>query len=142
MSYTVDELNTAIEEDTEERWEGNWYGFYDRAENTHEYVKVPEGTKGAHSFDGGKTFEKYLPKAEPGVEIPGLGRAHLVEDHGGGEGSGEERWFVFAVTDAGGNVRHFRRNGYYASFVGSNFDGPTEEVRSVEKLVSVWEAFK
>lgn len=71
------------------------------------------------------------------VDIPGIGQATLLEDHGGGEGSGEERWFVFKVVDKDGE-RIFRRNGAYYSFVGSEFDGPTDEVKAEQKLFTVW----
>ncbi|WP_099021225.1 hypothetical protein [Mycolicibacterium palauense] len=73
-----------------------------------------------------------------GVGVPGIGTAKVLESKGGGEGSGEERWFVFSVENADG-TRIFKRHGWYASFVGSSFDGPTVEVKPVQKTITVWE---
>lgn len=140
MSYTIEQLDTAVEEGVDagdDSWAG-WHELLDGLETTSQWVVVPEGTPNAHRFSGG-IWKSLVPLEVPGVAIPGIGQAVLVEDHGGSEGSGEERWFVFEVTDPEGNKRIFRRDGYYASFDGSYFDGPTEEVKPVEKLVTVWE---
>lgn len=74
-----------------------------------------------------------------GEQVEGVGLVHLVEDFGGGEGSGETRYLVFSVTDDQGSVRFFKKNGYYASYDGSSFDGSFDEVVPVEKVVTVYE---
>lgn len=55
-----------------------------------------------------------------GVVIPDFGIAHLVEQYGG-EGQGEQYWFVFKlVTDP--HERYFKVDGYYASYDGGYYD--------------------
>lgn len=71
------------------------------------------------------------------LDLPSIGQARYV-DNFGGEGEGDQYWFVFSVTDADGETRFFRRDGYYASFYGGYYDGPTEEVEQVEKTIKVW----
>lgn len=123
MSYTIRELNEAVTE-------GFRYSYLNTRQELVEY-----------DVSGwGELVEALFWTDSANVELDGIGTITGIEDHGGGEGSGEERWFVFKVTDSAGEERVFRRNGYYASFYGSDFDGPTEEVYPVQKTVTVWEA--
>ena len=67
----------------------------------------------------------------------------LVESFGG-EGEGERRWLVFKVTPKNGVVddaapRYFKKEGYYSSWDGSDWDGAFTEVRPVEKYVTAYE---
>ena len=71
-------------------------------------------------------------------EIPGLGTVKHVDSHGGHEGAGEEMWVVFSVTD-GDVSRIFRKDGYYASWDGSDWDGDFREVKPKLKTITVWE---
>jgi len=57
----------------------------------------------------------------------------------GGEGHGEDIYMVFKTTDADGNVQYWRKDGYYASYDGSNWDGDFREVRPVERVVTYYE---
>lgn len=65
-----------------------------------------------------------------GVDVPGVGLVRCVEDFGG-EGQGDNRWIVL---EANGHL--YRKDGYYASFEGSTWDGDFYEVEkvSVEKF--------
>ena len=56
---------------------------------------------------------------------------------GGGEGSGEEMYLVLKTTD-GESVQYFRKDGYYASFDGSNWDGAFYEVTPTQKTITVY----
>ncbi|OHU63988.1 hypothetical protein [Mycobacteroides chelonae] len=111
MSYTIKELNKAIE-DEENEWSGEWFEFGDQIEY-----------------------------GDSGVVIPGIGRATLVEQYGGA-GKGEDLWMIFKVTSLDGTERHFRRSGYWASFVGGDYDGPTRELKATQKLMTVYEEIK
>lgn len=55
------------------------------------------------------------------------GKTKLEEDHGGGEGDGEERWVVFSV-----NGQYFEVVGYYQSWEGTEWDDLT--IREVEPV--------
>jgi hypothetical protein len=72
------------------------------------------------------------------ISIENLGRVFGIEKYGG-EGQGEQYWFIFKVEGEDGTVRHFKRDGWYASFNGGCYDGPTIEVKPAEKLVTVYE---
>jgi hypothetical protein len=52
----------------------------------------------------------------------------------GGEGQGEKRWVVVKIGD-----QLFKKDGYYASHYGTDWDGPFREVNQVEKTVTVYE---
>ncbi|WPH57741.1 hypothetical protein [Mycobacterium phage WXIN] len=138
MSYTIAALDEAIEnEDTP--WEGDWGEFEEAADADYEYREVPANTEGAfeerYGANAGKWFKRFDKKR--GVSLDGIGYAELI-DQFGGEGKGDDYWFVIKVTDEAGEERFFRRNGYYASFHGSDLDGPTDEVKQQEKVITVW----
>ncbi len=70
--------------------------------------------------------------------LDGIGHVSVEQDHGGGEGDGEERWVVIRVENSEG-TRYFRIDGYYMSYDGSHFDGELREVSVVERLVKFYE---
>lgn len=57
---------------------------------------------------------------------------HVIQE--GGEGQGDEIWFVFRV-----GTQLFRKEGYYASHYGSDWDGELYEVVEKQKTVTVYE---
>lgn len=118
--YTIKELDAAIENE-ETPWEGSWYEFEDAASSSRQWVD-----------------DEWIDQGFRGVDIPGIGRAELLEQYGG-EGQGDDLWQVFKVTDPEGNERIFRRTGWYASYSGGDYDGPTEAVKGVEKVITVWQ---
>lgn len=59
---------------------------------------------------------------------------HVAED--GGEGQGDHIEFVFEVVDTG---QLFKKEGYYASHYGTDWDGPFREVHAVERMVTFYE---
>ena len=61
-----------------------------------------------------------------------------IETHGGGEGSGEEYWMVFAVQVGGNNIAYFKWSGYYASYDGGYLTD-LYEVIPVEKTITVFD---
>jgi pullulanase/glycogen debranching enzyme len=68
--------------------------------------------------------------------------AHFVDGETGGEGSAEYIWQVWSVKDAEGNVQYFKKEGYYMSYDGSNWDGTLFEVEPYEKTVTDWRTKK
>ncbi|MFE5290148.1 hypothetical protein ACFRAQ_34715 [Nocardia sp. NPDC056611] len=73
------------------------------------------------------------------LKLPGIGVIDDLAASHGGEGQGDEYWLVFAVKDDAGQTRMFQRDGWYASFDGGHYDGPTFEVHPVQKVVTVYE---
>lgn len=71
------------------------------------------------------------------LEIAGLGTVSHIESFGG-EGQGDQYWMVFKITD-GDVSRTFKRDGWYASYDGGYLEGPTTEVKAVQKTITVWE---
>lgn len=84
-------------------------------------------------------WDQWEEVGSEGERVDGLGLVHLIEDFGGGEGSGETRYLVFSVTSEDGSERFFKKNGYYASHDGSYFDGSFDEVVPVRKTITVYE---
>lgn len=76
---------------------------------------------------------------EPALVL-GVGLVETVDDHGGGEGNGDETWVVVQVTDVEtGDVTYYRKNGYYSSFDGTDWDGSFTEVTPSERTITVYE---
>lgn len=73
--------------------------------------------------------------------INGLGDVTLVQRVGGNEGGGDTVSLVFRVQAIDGfqGVRYFEKSGFYASYEGTEYDGPLIEVRPVQKTVTVFE---
>lgn len=69
-------------------------------------------------------------------EIPS-GTVTSVEDFGGGEGEGSERYIVFKVGD-----QFFQYNGYYSSWDGTEWDGELYEVEPYEVSVTKYRVKK
>lgn len=65
--------------------------------------------------------------------VEGLGRGEYVDSYGG-EGQGDERWVVIRFGD-----RYFRKDGYYASYDGTTWDGDFREVKPTQKTITVYE---
>lgn len=58
---------------------------------------------------------------------------------GGPTGYDYEVWFVIKVTSLDGTERFFKKNGYYNSYEGHNWDGSFDEVFPQTKTVTVYE---
>ncbi|MBO0676908.1 hypothetical protein JRC04_05485 [Mycolicibacterium sp. S2-37] len=119
MTYTVEDLDAAVlahydeDEDYQEGWGNLGEALY--------------------HYNWGVNKDKPAPT----VELDGIGTVRKVEDFGG-EGQGDQYWIVISITDADGNVRYFQRDGWYASYDGGYYEGPTFEVRPEEKTITVW----
>jgi hypothetical protein len=62
----------------------------------------------------------------------------LIEDVGG-EGQGDHRHLVFKIERASCLPRFFRKDGYYSSYNGNDWDGDFKEVSPITKTVTVYE---
>lgn len=80
--------------------------------------------------------QKHEP-VEPKNVIRGV-TIKCLEDFGGMD-MGSERYVVFSMTDETG-TRYFRKDGFYQSHYGTDWDGEFREVRPVEKTITVYEA--
>lgn len=58
---------------------------------------------------------------------------------GGPTGYDYEVWFVIKVTSLDGTERFFKKNGYYNSYEGHDWDGSFDEVFPQTKTVTVYE---
>ncbi|WP_280485393.1 hypothetical protein [Nocardia cyriacigeorgica] len=96
-------------------------------------------------YSGGWSWWAYESNHNDGVEVPGLGKVWVVEHIGGGEGGGEHVHLVLKIRmepEAGRTwrrTRYFQKNGYYASFNGTDWDGGFFEVQQVERRVTMYE---
>jgi hypothetical protein len=57
----------------------------------------------------------------------------------GGEGHGEDVYMVFKTVDVDGTEQYWRKDGYYSSYGGTDWDGDFREVRPVERTVVFYE---
>lgn len=71
-------------------------------------------------------------------EFAGLGTVTVVETVGGGEGGGESTHVVIKVTQ-GETTRYFKKEGYYSSYGGTDWDGEIRSVWPSRKTVTVYE---
>lgn len=67
-----------------------------------------------------------------------FGTVKVIEDFGG-EGQGETRYIVIEVTDSAGATQFFRKDGYYSSYDGSDWDGDFREVKAQPRTVVFYE---
>lgn len=102
----------------------SWFSYRDNREVTSTYER--ECTWGE------------LWHAEPhDFTVPGVGHVSVVESFGG-EGKGDEAWVVILVVDEAGRTHWYRKDGWYASYSGVDFDGEFREVRPTTKTVVVY----
>lgn len=66
-------------------------------------------------------------------EFPQFGTLEFVEGYTGGEGGGSDAYVVFKLGD-----RYFKKEGYYASHYGTDWDGRLYEVEPYEKTVTFY----
>ncbi|WKW85825.1 hypothetical protein SEA_PHINKBODEN_20 [Gordonia Phage PhinkBoden] len=147
MTYTIADINEYVAEKL-----GGWYELREQSDSDQQLVRNPEpeqievgqwvdggGYLRGPANDRGRSPYVYRKFDKRGVALADIGHATLVADHGG-EGQGDEYWFVFSITDDAGNERFFRRNGWWQSYEGGGYDGPTEEVKPVQKTITVFES--
>lgn len=107
------------------------YGKGGPYERTYDYPDSHES--------GWFAVEEYA-ESDEGFETP-IGRLEMVEQHGG-EGQGDQYWIVIRLTQ-GKISRTFKKEGWYASHHGHEFDGfnsdTFSEVSQVQKTITVWE---
>jgi hypothetical protein len=60
-------------------------------------------------------------------------------DEGGGMDQGSNAYVVVKLTHPDGTIQHFRKDGYYASHYGYDWDGDLYEVKPTERVVTFYE---
>jgi len=83
-----------------------------------------------NDMDNGRYSDNYEELEEK------TGKIELVDEHGGGEGEGEECHRVFHFVD---HDVYIRFDGWYASGDGTHYDNAGYEVRPQEKTITVYE---
>lgn len=74
---------------------------------------------------------------EPVALTPDLDAEVIAK--GGPTGYDYEVWFVIKVTSLEGTERFFKKNGYFSSYEGHDWDGSFDEVFPQTKTVTVYE---
>lgn len=93
--------------------------------------------------DGGQGWYMWKWEADDaGEDVPEVGKVRMIKSFGGHEGAGEHTYLIFEITDAEGVVKLYEKDGYYASFGGTEWDGDFYEVVSAEKTITVFERVK
>lgn len=100
------------------------------------YVYEPELWEG--EVDSWYELEEIFGGADVSFNIDGI-KVEAAEFDTGGEGHGEDIYMVFKTTDKDGVVQLWRKDGYYASYDGDNWDGDFREVKAVERVVVFYE---
>jgi hypothetical protein len=119
LTYTPEQIEAAINEGwlSKSRYSDTDYeeSGWDGLSYGHD---APDNKVTLTLQDGsGDTFELEVVEAEPG-----------------GEGHGEEVWIVVKVGD-----QLFKKDGYYASHYGTDWDGSFREVKAQQKYVTVYQ---
>lgn len=123
MSLTLEQVENLLvavnnEDSKAKSWRDHWDSVSDLEWSTIEDI---------FDYNGGKTFTTH-------------GRTISGEDFDtGGEGHAEEVYMVFKTIDIDGAVQYWRKDGYYASYAGSEWDGDLREVELVERTVVFYE---
>ena len=118
MTYTVEQIRAAVEDQTDESLE-------------------PFGRNVKYSFG---TYMVYPVTdwsdiyGEGEILVDGKVVKFQEVESFGGEGQGDHMHVVFRVGD-----QLFKKSGYHVSHDGSYWDGPLEEVKPVKKTVVVYE---
>jgi hypothetical protein len=90
--------------------------------------------------EGSRGWYHLLYGARQGFALPGIGVITLVHDGTDNDETAANGYYiVFTITDPDGGVRTFKRDGWYASHYGGELDGPTFEVKAVQRVVTFWE---
>lgn len=76
------------------------------------------------------------------VAVEGAGSVEVVHGETGGEGAAEHCEMVFKVTAGDGTVRFFKKEGWYQSFNGTEWDGDFFEVEPALRTITVYNAIK
>lgn len=123
MSITVEQLRHAIEDDDTKY-----------PEHTHQ---VEASWKKGYFYEvapyNGAGWGEFVHEGGP-VVIDGVLLEAKVVHTTGGEDEGSYASSTFQIGD-----QYFRKSGYYASHYGYDWDGELEEVRPVQKVVTVFE---
>jgi hypothetical protein len=92
-----------------------------------------------HTFDLSDGVWSLTEVLESGTAyIEGFGTFDKVASYGG-EGQGDDYWFVFSVTSPTGEQRTYKLAGWYASYDGGEYDN-LFEVFPKQVMVTQWEA--
>lgn len=102
-----------------------------------DYVYEPELWEDGE-VDSWYDIEEIFGGKDVSFTIDGI-KVEAVEFDTGGEGHGEDIYMVFKTTDADGVVQLWRKDGYYASYDGDNWDGDFRKVDAVERVVVFYE---
>ncbi len=99
-----------------------------------------------------RRYSWFTEEFEPDVELNWNDVVYEINDqklngyelksvkHFGGEGQGDIVYWVFTITDPEGNVEYWKRDGYYASFSGSDWSyGDLCKVTPKTKQTTVYE---
>lgn len=88
----------------------------------------------------GNDWDYWTYPREP-VVIEGLGTVEVIEVHELGEGDwGGNQHIIFKITAEDGTVRHFKKQGVYRSFEGTEWSYyPFYEVTPVTKHVTAYD---
>lgn len=121
-----------------QRYDSASGSYVDHGDYVEPYTETME--EGEVSWSDFIEYLEWTPKGEPAYfyDIPEVGKI-FFEKSFGGEGQGDEYWFVIRVENDGDPDRYFRMDGWYASHEGGYYDGNLTEVKVVERVVAFYE---
>lgn len=133
MGVTMSDVLKAIDDFVNGRTEDDEYG----EEDGWGYELVGRLSETRREWAADYKSSKEVPN-EPAI-VPGYGRLVYVEGYEGGEGGGEDAYQVVKLVADDGSERYFRKEGYYASHYGCDWDGDLYEVVPYEKVVTFYD---
>lgn len=83
-------------------------------------------------------LEEYFYNKHRSIDAKPFGILSKEAFDTGGEGHGENVYMVFRLVNDDGTF-FFKKDGYYASHYGTDWDGPFSQVTPVQKMVTFYE---
>lgn len=114
---------------------GGLEDFDDESEDISDYYGNGEGQTGWYDLIEAFPWRNDVEKI---VQLSS-GKLEILDHRSGGEEEGTVMWLVLKFTDNNGNEQFFKKDGWYQSFHGGEWEGDFREVKATTREVVFYE---